>query len=165
MGAFLAARGCFDGVEYSSRVEPRRRALQQARAEVQSLRRLPPRISDASRRAAEALKHELNPNATPQRVDALKERIVRLEAERDALRKKLSKIPNASVELNALRAEVQAARDEALRARTDLAAGGDLSGRLAAAEDRAATLTSLNAGLVRKCERLLAESGRPPAAL
>ena len=111
------------------------------------------------------MKHELNPNTTPQRVDALKERIVRLEAERDALRNKLSKIPNATVELNALRAEVQAARDEALRARTDLAAGGDLSGRLAAAEDRAATLTSLNAGLVRKCERLLAEQSRPAAAL
>ena len=92
---------------------------------------------------------------------SVKERIARLEAERDALRKKLSKIPNASVELNALRAEIQAARDEALRARTDLAAGGDLSGRLAAAEDRAATLTSLNAGLVRKCERLLAEARGP----
>lgn len=167
MGAFLAARGRFDGVEHSSRVEPRRRALQQARAEVQSLRRRPPPqgISDASRRAAEALRRELGGSAPDaKRVDALRERIARLEAERDALRKQLARAPKASVELNALRAEVQAARDEALRARTDLAAGGDLSGRLAAAEDRAATLTSLNAGLVRKCERLLAESGRPPAS-
>jgi len=143
-----------------------RRALQQARAEVQSLRRRPPQgISDASRQAAEALRRELGGSAPDaKRVDALKERIARLEAERDALRKQLARAPKASVELNALRAEVQAARDEALRARTDLAAGGDLSGRLAAAEDRAATLTSLNAGLVRKCERLLAESGRPPAS-
>ena len=140
-----------------------RRALQQARAEVQSLRRRPPQgISDASRRAAEALRRELGGSAPDaKRVDALKERIARLEAERDALRKQLARAPKASIELNALRAEVQAARDEALRARTDLAAGGDLSGRLAAAEDRAATLTSLNAGLVRKCERLLAEARGP----
>ena len=75
--------------------------------------------------------------------------------ERDALRRKLAARPQASVELNALRAEVQAARDETVRARTDLAAGGDVRGRLAAAEDRAGTLASLNAGLVRKCERLL----------
>ena len=106
-----------------------RRALQQARAEVQSLRRRPPQgISDASRRAAEALRRELGGSAPDaKRVDALKERIARLESERDALRKQLARAPKASVELNALRAEVQAARDEALRARTDLAAGGDLS--------------------------------------
>ena len=125
-----------------------RRALQQARAEVQSLRRRPPQgISDASRQAADALRRELGGSAPDaKRVDALKERIARLEAERDALRKQLARAPKASVELNALRAEVQAARDEALRARTDLAAGGDLSGRLAAAEDRAATLTSHSCG-------------------
>ena len=146
-----------------NRVEPRRRALQEARAEVQSLRRRPPQgISDASRQAADALRRELGGSAPDaKRVDALKERVARLESERDALRKQLARAPKASVELNALRAEVQAARDEALRARTDLAAGGDLSGRLAAAEDRAATLTSLNAGLVRKCERLLAEARGP----
>ena len=174
MGAFLAARGRFDGVEHSSRVEPRRRALQQARAEVQSLRRRPPQgISDASRRAAEALRRELGGSAPDaKRVDALKERIARLEAERDALRKQLARAPKASVELNALRAEVQAARDEALRARTDLAAGGDLSGRLAAAEDRAATLTSHSCGSasgswrrrgVLLCKLCLCEP-RPPGA-
>jgi len=133
-----------------------RRALQQARGELQLVRRRPPGgISEKSRHAAEALQRELGVSLKPQRVDALQERIARLEAERDALRRKLAARPQASVELNALRAEVQAARDETVRARTDLAAGGDVRGRLAAAEDRAGTLASLNAGLVRKCERLL----------
>ena len=136
-----------------------RRALQQARGELQFQRRRPPGgISEKSRHAAEALQRELGGSLKPQRIDALQERIARLEAERNALRRKLAARPQASVELNALRAEVQAARDETVRARTDLAAGGDVRGRLAAAEDRAATLASLNAGLVRKCERLLGGS-------
>ena len=59
-----------------------RRALQQARAEVQSLRRRPPQgISDASRQAAEALRRELGGSAPDaKRVDALKERVARLES-------------------------------------------------------------------------------------